>query len=365
MAISSWDDYPVHQAAELVRHPVTSDRNFYDRYYFNMHPSSGEWFTIFGMGQYPNLGVIDAFVDVRIREEQHVVRASAPLGDRADTHVGPLRVEVIEPLRRLRLLVEPTEHSVAMDVTWEGHGRPVLEPRQFLRSQGRVVFDTQRIAQTGFWSGTLSVAGEEISVTPDSCKGSRDRSWGVRPVGEAEPDGIRQGVNVLAGMWNYFPMQFDDHSIFYICHERDDGTRPLLQAERVWVDDPRSVDELGPVEHDHSFETGTRMLTHSVLRFPESGLEIDCTPLLASYLSIGTGYGLDSDWRHGMYQGPAPVVQGVVLKVEEIKALGQYGIVDQVARFEYDGRVGYGLYEHGFFGPFERYGMADGAAGAR
>ena len=141
---------------------------------------------------------------------------------------------MLEPLRRLRVVVEPTEHSVAMDVTWEGHIPAVAEPRQYLRSKGKVVFDTQRLAQTGRWSGTLSVGGTDLAVTPERCWGTRDRSWGVRPVGEPETDGIRQGELVLGGMWNYFPMQFDDHAIMYICHERDDGERPLVQAERVW-----------------------------------------------------------------------------------------------------------------------------------
>src|ERR1700726_834996 len=31
VTLSSWDDYPVHQAAEFIAHPATSDRNFYDR----------------------------------------------------------------------------------------------------------------------------------------------------------------------------------------------------------------------------------------------------------------------------------------------------------------------------------------------
>jgi hypothetical protein len=249
-----------------------------------------------------------------------------------------------------------------MDVTWEGQGPVIEEPRQYIRAVERVVFDTQRIAQMGNWTGTLNVAGEDIAVTPDRCKGSRDRSWGVRPVGEPEPDGIRQGINVMGGMWNYFPMQFDDHSIYVICHERDDGSRPMTQAERVWVDPNRPVDQLGEPEHDHTFEPGTRVLAGSTLRFSGSPIEMKATPLLANYLCIGTGYGLDPDWRHGMYQGPEPVVHGLVLKVDEIKGLAQYAVVDQVARFEYDGNVGYGLYEHGFFGPFNKYGMADGAA---
>jgi len=42
MTLSPLDDYPVHQAALPIRHPATSDRNFYDRYYFNMYPVSAE-----------------------------------------------------------------------------------------------------------------------------------------------------------------------------------------------------------------------------------------------------------------------------------------------------------------------------------
>src|SRR5271156_3807100 len=134
--LSSWDDFPVHQAPEFIRHPATSDRNFYDRYYFNMHPLAADFFAIFGFGQYPNLGVVDAFVDVRRGDRQHIVRSSGPLGDRADTSVGPFRVEVLEPLKRLRFVIDATEHPVAMDVTWEGDIEALAEPRQFLRNQG-------------------------------------------------------------------------------------------------------------------------------------------------------------------------------------------------------------------------------------
>ncbi|HEY1830249.1 MAG TPA: hypothetical protein VGG38_08400 [Acidimicrobiales bacterium] len=362
MTLSAWDDYPVHQAAEFIAHPATSDRNFYDRYYFNMHPSSDEWFAIFGLGQYPNLGVVDAFIDVRLGQHQHVVRASKPLADRSDLSVGPIRVEVLEPLRRLRVVIEPTEHSIAMDVTWEGAIEALVEPRQYLRSKGRVVFDTQRLAQTGTWSGTLSVGGTDLTVSPDHCWGTRDRSWGVRPVGEPETDGIRQGELVLGGMWNYFPMQFGDHTIMYICHERDDGERPLVQSERVWTDG--RIEDLGRSEHHHHLIPGTRVINRSVLTFPAAGIEITCTPLLTNWISIGTGYGIDADWRHGMYHGPELVTQGLVLEVEEIRGLAQYGIVDHVARFEYDGHVGYGLLEHGFFGPYHHYGLADGGMGA-
>jgi len=90
--------------------------------------SSGEFSAIFGFGEYPNLGVKDAFIDVRRGDRQHIVRSSGPLLDRADTSVGPFRVEVVEPLRSLRVIVEESEHSVAMDVTFTGRPRPSPSP---------------------------------------------------------------------------------------------------------------------------------------------------------------------------------------------------------------------------------------------
>ena len=93
MTLSPFDDYPVHQIAEPIRHVGTSDRNFYDRYYFNIHGSNDEVFAVIGMGQYPNLGVTDAFVTVVCDGMHRVVRASRALGeDRMDTTIGPISV---------------------------------------------------------------------------------------------------------------------------------------------------------------------------------------------------------------------------------------------------------------------------------
>tara|TARA_Y100000590_G_scaffold65422_2_gene70666 strand:- start:2153 stop:3307 length:1155 start_codon:yes stop_codon:yes gene_type:complete len=360
MTVSSWDDYPVHQSAHFISHPATSDRNFYDRYYFNLHSCSNELFAIFGLGQYPNLGVTDAFIDVRHKEKQHIVRSSTELLDRSEIKVGPISIEVIEPLEKLRVRCEPSDHSVSMDVIWEASMRAHAEPNQYIRNKGRVVFDTQRFAQNGRWTGEITVDGQRYEVSSDTWWGARDRSWGIRPVGEPEGDGIRQGTNVMSGMWNYFPMQFEDHSILYMCHEQEDGTRLLEEAVRIWHDS-NETEWLGRPEWEHEMISGTRLLERSKISFneaPGSSFEIECESLLPNWVSIGTGYGIDSDWRHGMHQGK-DVVQGLILDVDEIKGLAQYGIVDHVGRFSYEGNVGYGLYEHGFFGPFMPMGLED------
>src|SRR5437763_3907077 len=362
------DDYPIHQIAAPIRHVGSSDRNFYDRYYFNLHGSTDELFMVMGMGQYPNLATQDAFACVCKDGKQRVLRASRELGDRTESTVGPFRVEVLEPLRRVRVIAETSEHPLAFDLTWTGAIPAFEEPQHFIRSHGRVLFDTARFAQTGYWEGTLELAGETVKVTPDRWKGTRDRSWGIRPVGETEPPGIREGVPVLAGMWNYAPMQFDDYSILYIVQEDPAGGRALEEAVRIWNDPGRGHEWLGRPEYEHTLESGTRMIRKpSTLSFPNApggGFDIRVIPLRHAYIAVGTGYGMEADWRHGMYQGPL-AVQYREFDESALEAWGWYGVVDHVARFETSsGDVGYGLHEHGFFGPFPKYGlqrMDDGA----
>jgi hypothetical protein len=109
------------------------------------------------------------------------------------------------------------------------------------------------------------------------------------------------------------------------------------------------------------------MIESSVLSFPHAPggvFDVRATLLTSCFITVGTGYGMEQDWRHGMWQGPL-VVQGFVKPVAEIASFGQYGVVDHVARFETsDGTVGYGLHEHGFFGPFVKYGMNDAYGGS-
>ncbi|MCD9624295.1 hypothetical protein [Rhabdothermincola salaria] len=355
MTVSSWDDYPVHQSSNWIAHVATSDRNFYDRYYFNAFDTGGDFMVVMGFGQYPNLQTTDAFVTVRRGGEQHIVRSSKPLEDRSDLSVGPIRVEVLEPLKRLRFVVEPTEHTVAMDITWEGFGPAIPEPNQFIRNGNRITFDTQRLAQMGSWSGSIEVDGHALAVDPSTTWGSRDRSWGVRPVGEKEPEGIYADTVRRGGMWSYFPMRFEDHCIYYICSEGADGSRSLEQAERVWLDG--RIEQLGRTEHDHRFVPGMRLLSDSTISFPDAGFEIECTSLLPNFLAIGTGYGFEEDWRHGMYQGPELVVHGLVHQVDDIAMLGSYAVVDHAARFTYEGHTGHGLYEHAFSGVMPKYGL--------
>src|SRR6185312_7396182 len=105
------DEFPVHQIPQPIAWPGSSDRNFYDRSYFNAHDRTGDIFLISGIGYYPNLGVKDAFVLISRRgdgrfggsgDEQTAVHLSDAIDqDRLNQHVVNYRLEVIDPLHSL------------------------------------------------------------------------------------------------------------------------------------------------------------------------------------------------------------------------------------------------------------------------
>jgi hypothetical protein len=356
--LSKFDDYPIHQISDVVRFTATSDRNFYDRYYFNLFNKTGDIFVVFGLGQYPNLAVQDGFVLVRHGDVHDVLRASQPLGDRSDISVGPMRIEILEGLQKIRLVVEKNEHGIEMDVVWNGEHKAFQEPRHYIRKHGRVLFDTTRFAQLGNWTGTLKVGDKTYNITPDQWMGSRDRSWGVRPIGEAEPQGIHLGTPSMEGMWNYFPILFKDYALMYLVNETNDGKRTVEEGMRIWKDPNREPECLGRPEHDHVFNSAMQYMAdikEAVVRFPDAPggpLELRGTPLLQTYLTMGTGYGLEQDWRHGMYQGPELVVQKASYKYGEDMMLG---LIETPTRFTLNGEVGYGMMEFAFFSSHDKY----------
>ena len=156
------DEFPVHQVPQPIAWPGSSDRNFYDRSYFNCHDRSGDIFLITGIGYYPNLGVKDAYVLVRRGDTQTAVHLSDGIDqDRLNQHVGAYRVEVVEALQTVRIVMDETE-GMAVDLTWEGLFPVVQEQPHIMRQGNRVTLDAQRFAQLGSWEGRIVIDGEEI-----------------------------------------------------------------------------------------------------------------------------------------------------------------------------------------------------------
>jgi hypothetical protein len=356
------DEYPLHQAPLSLRYPATSDRNFYDRCYFNAHDRTGEVFFVTGLGVYPNLGVVDAYATVRHGDRQVTLRLSDALGDdRSLQAVGPYRIEVLEPLHRIRVVCDGTDHGVAFDLTWEGSFPAVEEQphvmRQPLAAGGRVILDACRFAQVGTWSGTLELDRTTWAVDPSTWVGTRDRSWGIRPVGEPEPAGRAAAeMDERWGFWwTYVPLRFDDFAVVVIAQEDGDGTRTLNDAVRVWpAAAGRPPEQLGWPTIDVRYGEGSRLPVGATLRAATrdgTPVVIEVDPLGHVPLAFGSGYGGDSTWSHGQWRG-----RGFAERVEVdfrepgVGSMAELSVVDHVARATCDGREGWGMFEHAAIG---------------
>ncbi|HEX4109372.1 MAG TPA: hypothetical protein VHX88_14645 [Solirubrobacteraceae bacterium] len=359
------DDYLIHQTHEPIRYAATSDRRFYDRHFFTGHASSDEIFFLLGVGAYPNLGVLDAFASIAVGDEQRATRGSRELGDeRTDTTaIGPISLEVIEPLRTLRFTCAPTEPGgVEVELEWNAAVGMMPEPPNFSRVMGRVMEQATRLIQTGTYTGFIRVGDREFDVTPDRWWGARDRSWGVRSMGmEREPRGIQQAHKTSTDrtpLWIWSPMQFPDHTLHFSLAEHADGRRDIQTVRRVRGDE---IEALSEPEHDLRFDPRTReFLAGSSVSYRDSDGErrtITLTPLCHAYLRAGTGYGGPDPWRHGTYMGES-WENSVGFDLTDHGLTAKIGPTHSCCRMELDtGQVGYGTFETQVFGAFPRYGF--------
>ncbi|HVB41370.1 MAG TPA: hypothetical protein VNF47_01525 [Streptosporangiaceae bacterium] len=356
------DEYPIHQTPLPMDRVVTSDRNFYDRCYFNVHDRSGELFMVTGLGTYPNLGVVDAYAAVRIGDRQWSVKFSDALEQRGlDQKVGGYQIDVIEPLQRLRLRCQSPDGSLDFDLNWAGAFPAAQEEPHLMLSGGRPVLDASRFSQLGNWSGQLRVGDREFTVTDDRWSGARDRSWGIRPVGESEPAGRPAETAMQGFWWLYVPLQFSSCALVVIVQEDPDGSRTLSNAKRIWPDG--RVEQLGWPRVQISYAPGTRHPRSARIHLEDrtgQPVRVDIETLTSVPLHIGAGYNGDPDWSHGRWMG-RDWSSATVYDLTDPAVAGRipWGVTDHLTRARMDGEEGWGMLEHATIGRHDPSGFAD------
>ncbi|WP_051133241.1 DUF7064 domain-containing protein [Nocardia paucivorans] len=354
------DEFPIHQAPLPISRPVTGDRNFYDRSYFNAHDRAGGTMLVTGFGVYPNLGVVDGYAAIRRGDEVRAVRFSDALGDRSfDMSVGGYRIEVVDPLCRVRVRCEHDE--LAFDLMWTGAFPAVQEQPHLVLTGNRPIIEASRFTQVGSWSGVLHIDGRDITVDPEVWTGTRDRSWGIRPIGEPEPPG-RAAEEPSGGFWwLYVPLRFDDFAVVVIVQEEPDGHRILNDAVRVWPDG--RVEQLGWPRITFDYLSGTRHPLGARMELTTADgrpLEIEIRTLIGIPLHVGCGYGGDPDWQHGQWKGRNwSSTSRYDLTDPAVAARIPYGVTDHVAQARCGDAVGWGLFEHASVGRHDPTGFAD------
>jgi hypothetical protein len=354
------DDYPIHQTSTPIAYSATSDRNFYDRYFFNGYSRDGSIYFAAALGVYPNRQVMDAAVSVVLDGRQYVLRASRRLdGERMDCTVGPIAVEVLEPLRRLRLTIARNAFGISGDLVFTQRAPVLEEPHFFRRAGTRVFMDYTRLTQHGAWAGHVEVEGHRIDLTEQHFWGSRDRSWGIRPVGEREAGAP---VFPLQFFWLWAPLHFDDLCTHFDVTEEGDGERWHAVGMTIPLEGPQQgvVQTMASVDYRLEMQSGTRHARRAEITLqPKSGdgLHITLKPLYNFYM-LGLGYG-HPQWGHGMYVGENEV-SGESWELSAIDAAAPMHLhVQAVSEVTCGQRRGIGILEQLILGPHAPTGFKE------
>jgi hypothetical protein len=368
--LSTFDEFCIHQTPEPIRQPATSDRNAYDRWWFSGFAADGSLYFAVAMGRYPNRYVLDGGVTVAMDGQQVAFHASrlAP-DDPAETSIGPLSLDVLEPMRAIRLTLDANESGIEMDLTFRARTSPVEEARATLRRDGMVHQDTTRFTQFGRWEGWLSVDGVRVDVRVGDVLATRDRSWGVRTLGESA--GGRPGT-ATGVFWNWLPIHFDDRCLHAWRFDAPDGTNIQEECLVVPARDPDgplpmndpSVEHLAGWSHSFRFREGTRYIEGGeIVLTREDGSTTDVeigTPLLRAW-PTAIGY-MHPEWGHGMWKGDLAFGHERWNLAEVDASKVRHQLVHAVAPVRMDGRSGVGIIEQTYLGPYTPYGFV-GATG--
>ncbi|HLX36388.1 MAG TPA: hypothetical protein VKR29_01255 [Candidatus Binataceae bacterium] len=355
--ISKGDDYPIHQTPEPVQQVFTSDRNFYDRFFFNGYFREGEPYFAAAMGIYPNVGIIDAAFSVIVGGTQHCVRASRKLGsDRLDTRVGPISIEIGEPMRSVRLRVDHPEMKAELEFQARAHA--IEEPRFFRRNpeNGRLLMDLTRFTQHGGWVGNLAVGGVTHNATPSRVWGSRDRSWGVRPVGQQAP-GVPDATP-FHFFWLWAPTNFEDVCTHFDVNENPDGSRWHEFGAFAKADPAIAPDVARAVDWNIDYLPKTRHAKRAEIIISageENRVQLET---LYNFYMHGIGYG-HPKWGHGYWVGDdVSTYEAFKLsEVNETEPLHQH--IQAVCRAKLGAREGMGILEMMILGPHAKSGFKE------
>ena len=375
--LNKLDDFPIHQTPEPIAHPATSDRNVYDRTWFNGYAEDGSYYFGIGMAIYPHRGILDcAFSVVQPGTRQHCFYGSrrAPT-ERTDMSVGPFRLEVVEPMRRTRVILEDNASGVSCDLTFSARTAAIQEARQTLYGGTRRVMDATRFDQFGRWSGVIRHPDGEIIVDDKVCRATKDRSWGVRGVGEREAGGAPQPPGGAFFLWA--PLFWDDHITHAIFFDGQRGqalvregiVAPLYPSE---ADVPQGVEDgrdqrMATARHRVDYVPGTRLARSAEIDLVGHDGEtrtLSLEPILKFQMK-GLGYG-HPQWGQGMWKGELEI-GSESFDPRQLDMLSPENIhVQQVVRASDGQKTGIGVLEQICVGPYEPAGFTqyfDGAKG--
>ena len=270
-------------------------------------------------------------------------------------------MEVIEPLQVLRVTCRDPDNGIDADVTFHGRVAPVEEPRFTRRVGSQTMMDYTRLTQNGDYSGSVRVQDTTIDLTRDRFVGTRDRSWGIRPIGLPDPQANPEAEGPQF-FWLWAPLNFPQCATFY--HLNADATGEPWNTAGVIAATEGQPQSMRHVSSRLSYRSGSRHASGAELEFQaRDGSEhlIRLRPRYTFFMN-GLGYG-HPEWGHGRYHDElATGYEQFAIAEVDVAQPGNFHIqeVCDATLVSPDGEhQGRGVLEQMVIGPYAPYGFSD------
>ncbi len=342
------DEYFTHQTALPHAVVASSDPNWRERYWISVQDTRRDDFILsLGFGKYPNHDVVEGFAILQAGTVQHNLTVAREMG--ADSHsiaAGPLRAEILEPLKRLRFVLDGANAAgFGFDLEWTGAGPCLLEDRHFEVNRARVTHDIIRYVQLGRIAGRVDLpGGGVVELDPAHAVGQRDHSWGVRPMAAAPgaPPAQAPDWTFLA----FMPVLLPAFSMHLYLFESAPGRVVHLSALIARADGRR--EEVLKVEHDLEWDTAAPAMTlrggrMAVLLADGRRLDLTIRARVPRVYLRGGGYGHDQGRYKGICHEAADRYD--LTDAARLRGYAQ-GSSDHMIEVDCEGETGHGIIEY-------------------
>lgn len=273
LPLTPYDEFPVHQAAQPFSYVPVTDYSWDDGYFFGVFSPDDGIYVAIGMRVNPNSDMVGGYALLNENGHQVTFRFNRCWRRSFDLRVGPFSIEIVEPLKTIRLSLAENDSGLSFDLLWHGVCPPYLEPHHVATSRGRTTTDQRRYSQPGVAEGSIDFRGRHFDVTPDRWGAARDHSWGLyaerpplAPVRSLLPPAIVEGPQRAMRLWVCY--RTDHYQGFLNHHETAEGL-PVATGDvfsglfngniyEGWSERPPTV--MKSLQREFSYRAGTRVL---------------------------------------------------------------------------------------------------------
>ena len=348
------DERFAHQIPEPFPNTVQFHPDWRESLFHHMHPKDrpGD-VVILTLAHFPARKLMDSLQLGRVGDVPTIAHHERAVnGDQDLFKVGPVTIDVEEPLKRIRLRVDDVaEAAVAMDLTFTARTQPYCLRRGTMKAGHDLVWDQSHMFQSGRYDGWYRHNGTTYEVT--DWIGQRDHSWGIRS--EMRTDETHPPLTYYPPfLYTWTTAQFKNRGLHIFFKERAPGDKIYISGEEVFNTGNRisSRNQITDVSHNliwHDDPLGQSLASGDLnLTFADGRKKlITIKTYPVKYFLKGGLYGGLNGWFHGDFKGKFYSEHETWDLTEANTRKMVRTLADQIIEVKDGDEIGYGIMEYG------------------